>query len=58
MAYIANTPEGLGTKLTRTIKTNATATTHLPGPKEVSGGGGGGPTIPTEGIIWWPKRSS
>lgn len=57
MAYIAQGPITNGATLTRVFKGgNVYPADQKTLGTEDPNGGGGGPTIPTEGVIWWPKK--
>ena len=55
MANIAKAPNSFILVINRTIQPgNAARTTDKLGPKDVTSGGG--PSIPTSGVIWWPRK--
>ena len=54
MANKVTSPQSFQIKISRTVQPgNAARTTDKLGPKDVTTGG---PTIPTSGVIWWPRK--
>jgi hypothetical protein len=59
MAYIAEYPSTSGVQfqpILRVYNGNSTNIAISPNTVSSGGGGGSGPSIPTEGLIWWPRK--